>query len=138
MTEDSPTLQAYQSDHLKDMLEKSAGWKAVRGIIDEMRREAFGEWAALRLDAKTEDVLSIRATEKVLARLLERIDEAIKRGDEARVSMAEGEAAAQQEIRFREEKLTPDSEIEALRAPLEQTWWSKLSEAITPQGAAPH
>ncbi|SRR5258707_10021175 len=129
---ESLTVLAQIANDLREMFQHSAGWKCVRDTIDEMRREAFTEWGNLKLDAKTEDIIAVRAKEKVLKELLERLEETVKKGDEARDALAGAEVFERGESRFRSEQMTSTDEIEALRQPL-KTGWERLVEAITPR-----
>lgn len=129
---ESLSVLAQTAADIKDMFQNSRGWVAVRDTIDEMRREAFTEWGNLKLDAKTEDIIAVRAKEKVLKELLERLEEAVKKGDEARDSIAAAEAYERGEARFRTAQMTSTDEIEALRKSLSApSIWTRFSEAIT-------
>lgn len=123
------------ANDIREMHQHSAGWKAVRDIIEEMRREAFNDWGDLKLGAPVEDIISIRAKEKVLKDLYERIETAIKAGDEAGLNMERAETDSRQENKFRAEKITTNREIDRLRTPLKPSFLERIF-ATTPQGAA--
>ncbi len=133
MNDEIETLSGHQKigQDLKDMFLTSAGWLAVKDIIEEMRREAFSEWSDLKLAASTEDVISIRAKEKVLKDLLDRIEACVKRGDEAAETMAISQNESKAEMKFRNEKITGDREINRLREPLKRSLMDRLF-ATTP------
>lgn len=118
---ESLATQQKIGNDLREMFLASPGWLAVKDIIEEMRREAFSEWGDLKLGAPTEDIISIRAKEKVLKDLLDRLDAAVKRGDEAAQGMTIAESDSKAEARFRSEKITTDQEIDRLRQPLKPT-----------------
>lgn len=127
-------VQKQIAEDIRQMFQTSAGWKATQDIIEEMRREAFSEWGELKLGAPVEDIISIRAKEKVLKELLERLSDTVKKGDEAAVSITRAETDNREEIKFRAEKVTTDAEIERLRKPLSPSWIDRFLPR-TPQGA---
>lgn len=133
MTEQIENLAAQKQigDDIRAMFTTSAGWLATRDIIEEMRREAFGEWGNLKLNAPTEEIISIRAKEQVLKDFLERLETAVKKGDEAGILMNQAETDTRAERRFKAEKLTTDVEIDRLREPLKRNLLQKIF-AITP------
>lgn len=128
---ESLAVQKQIADDIRVMFQTSAGWKATREIIEEIRREAFSDWGDLKLDAKAEDVIACRAKEKVLKDLLDRLEYAVKKGDEAAINLSQADSDSRAEKRFKSEKLTTDVEIDRLRKPLQRTILQKLF-AITP------
>lgn len=133
MTDEIEQLAVQQkiANDLRQMFLTSPGWLAVKDTIEEMRREAFSEWGDLKLGAPTEDIISIRAKEKVLKDLLDRLEAAVKRGDDAGQTMTIAENDSKAEARFRSEKITTDREINRLREPLKQTLLQRIF-ATTP------
>jgi hypothetical protein len=123
---ESLAVQKQIGDDIRIMFHSSAGWLATRDIIEEMRREAFCEWGELKLNAPTEEIISIRAKEQVLKDLLERLEGAVKKGDEAGILMSQSESESRAEHKFKAEKLTTDIEIDRLRAPLKSSWFEKI------------
>lgn len=133
MTEQIENLAVIKKigDDIRAMFTTSSGWLATRDIIEEMRREAFTEWGQLKLNAPTEEIISIRAKEQVLKDLIERLEGAVKKGDEAGILMSQSESDSRAEKRFKAEKLTTDHEIDRLRVPLKRTVLQRIF-ATTP------
>ncbi len=133
MTDEIEQLAVRQKigSDLREMFATSAGWSAVKDIIEEMRREAFAEWGDLKLGASTEDIISIRAKDKILKDLLERIEMAVKRGEEAAQLATQSQNQTREETKFRNEKITSDGEINRLREPLKPNLLQRIL-AITP------
>ena len=115
--------------HLNEMVQSSQGWKAVESIIGRMRHEAFSAWSELPLESKTEDVLALRATDKVLRDLIENIKTAITAGQDAAERKDTLGRVSGQERLFMAANGTDDAELKRLSEPL-----PSISEAITRMG----
>lgn len=110
--------QATISEQIKDMTQNNPGWKHVNRLIKEMRDEAFKTWSDMPLDAKPEEIMSVRAKEKILGELIQRLTSLVNQGDEARTRLQEMERDNKRDQEAMISIATQDKEIESLGKPL--------------------
>lgn len=123
MKELSPEELVSRCNEVREMTQNATGWKHVKAEIDEMRQEAFKDWATLRLDAPPNEVLMVRAKETVLKDLLSRIEDMVKLGDEAREKTERGESG-QKSVKGFLNETDLNTEIERLKRPL--PWYKQI------------